>query len=46
MQTVQGEVVTVVYHNPENGYVIARVDSPSEPGQMSVVGILCDVAPG
>lgn len=46
MQTVQGEVVTVVYHNPENGYVIARVDSPSEPGQMSVVGILGDVAPG
>ena len=46
MQTVQGEVVTVVYHNPENGYVIARVDSPSEPGQVSVVGILGDVAPG
>lgn len=46
MQTVQGEVVTVVYHNPENGYVIARVDSPSEPGQISVVGILGDVAPG
>ena len=46
MQTIQGEVVTVVYHNPENGYVIARVDSPSEPGQVNVVGLLGDVAPG
>jgi exodeoxyribonuclease V alpha subunit len=46
MHTVQGEVVTVVYHNPENGYVIARLDSPSEPGQINVVGILGDVAPG
>ena len=46
MQTIQGEVVTVVYHNPENGYVIARLDSPSEPGQVNVVGLLGDVAPG
>ena len=46
MRTIQGEVVTVVYHNPENGYVIARLDSPSEPGQVNVVGLLGDVAPG
>jgi len=46
MHTIQGEVVTVVYHNPENGYVIARVDSPAEPGQVNVVGLLGDVAPG
>jgi exodeoxyribonuclease V alpha subunit len=46
MCSIQGEVVTVVYHNPENGYVIARVDSPSEPGQVNVVGLLGDVAPG
>ncbi|MBU4523839.1 MAG: ATP-dependent RecD-like DNA helicase [Desulfomicrobium sp.] len=46
MHTLKGEVVTVVYHNPENGYVIARVDSPSEPGQINVVGLLGDVAPG
>lgn len=46
MHTIQGEVVTVVYHNPENGYVIARVDSPAEPGQINVVGLLGDVAPG
>jgi exodeoxyribonuclease V alpha subunit len=46
MCSIQGEVITVVYHNPENGYVIARVDSPSEPGQVNVVGLLGDVAPG
>ncbi|PKN40983.1 MAG: ATP-dependent RecD-like DNA helicase [Deltaproteobacteria bacterium HGW-Deltaproteobacteria-18] len=46
MSSIQGEVVSVVYHNPENGYVIARVDSPSEPGQINVVGLLGDVAPG
>lgn len=46
MSIIQGEVVTVVYHNPENGYVIARLDSPSEPGQINVVGLLGDVAPG
>jgi exodeoxyribonuclease V alpha subunit len=46
MHILKGEVVTVVYHNPENGYVIARVDSPSEPGQINVVGLLGDVAPG
>jgi len=46
MCSIQGEVITVVYHNPENGYVIARLDSPSEPGQVNVVGLLGDVAPG
>ena len=46
MHTVQGEVVTVVYHNPENGYVIARLDSPAGPGQVTVVGTLGDIAPG
>lgn len=46
MHTLQGEVVTVVYHNPENGYVIARLDSPAEPGHINVVGLLGDVAPG
>jgi len=46
MHSVQGEVVTVVYHNPENGYVIARLDSPAAPGPVTVVGTLGDVAPG
>lgn len=46
MHTIQGEVVGVVYHNPENGYVIARIMSPAEPGQTTVVGTLGSVAPG
>lgn len=46
MQTIQGEVVTVVYHNPENGYVIARLNSSDEHGPVTVVGTLGDVAPG
>ena len=28
--SIQGEVVSVVYENPENGYVIARLLVPSE----------------
>lgn len=46
MHTIQGEIVGVIYQNPENGYVIAKLDSSSEPGQTTVVGILGDVAPG
>ncbi len=46
MITIQGEIVGVIYQNSENGYVIAKLDSPSEPGQTTVVGILGDVAPG
>lgn len=46
MHTIQGEVVGVVYHNPENGYVIARIMSPAEPGQTTVVGTLGSIAPG
>ncbi len=46
MPTIHGELVTVIYHNPENGYAIARLQTPSEPGQVTVVGVLGDVAPG
>lgn len=46
MATLQGEVVTVVFHNPENGYVIARLSAATEPGPATVVGVLGAVAPG
>lgn len=46
MHTLQGEVVTVVYRNPENGYVIARLLCSSEIGPVTVVGTLGDLAPG
>jgi exodeoxyribonuclease V alpha subunit len=44
--TLQGEVVNVVYHNPENGYAIVRLLAASEPGQATAVGVLGSVAPG
>ncbi|NCD25877.1 MAG: ATP-dependent RecD-like DNA helicase [Deltaproteobacteria bacterium] len=46
MTSIQGEIVGVIYQNPENGYVIAKLDSPAVPGQVTAVGILGDVAPG
>lgn len=46
MHTIQGEILSVIYQNPENGYVIARMQTASEPGQATVVGQLGDVAPG
>ncbi|MFW5838044.1 MAG: ATP-dependent RecD-like DNA helicase [Desulfovibrionaceae bacterium] len=41
-----GEVQSIVYHNAENGYVIARVKAKSEPGLTTVVGALGQVAAG
>lgn len=46
MTSIQGEIVGVIYQNPENGYVIAKLDSPTASGQVTVVGVLGDVAPG
>ena len=46
MYTLQGEVLSVIFHNPENGYVIAKLHARSEPGQCTVVGMLGEVAPG
>ncbi|GAB1409856.1 ATP-dependent RecD-like DNA helicase [Desulfovibrionales bacterium] len=46
MHMLQGEVVSVLFANPENGYVIARLHATSEPSSCTVVGMLGDVAPG
>jgi exodeoxyribonuclease V alpha subunit len=40
------EVVGVTYFNPVNGYLVARVRAGGEPGQVTVVGTLGQVAPG
>ena len=40
------EVQSVVYHNKENGYAIARVKVKDEPGLVSIVGILGELAAG
>lgn len=43
---LDAEVQSVVYHNKENGYTIARVRSKNEPGQVSIVGILGEIVAG
>ena len=43
---LKAEVVGVTYFNPLNGYLVARVRATGEPGQVTVVGNLGQVAPG
>jgi exodeoxyribonuclease V alpha subunit len=40
------EVQSVIYHNKENGYTIARVRMKDEPGVTTIVGILGELAAG
>ncbi len=44
--TLTGEVRAVVYHNEENGYIVARVASKDEPSHITVVGVLGSLTPG
>ncbi len=44
--TLQAEIVSIVFHNPENDYVVARARAEGEPGQSTVVGIMPQVMPG
>jgi len=45
-ESLDGEVISVLFHNPENNYVVARISSPGEPGQVTIVGNLGWIAPG
>ncbi|MDD3312864.1 ATP-dependent RecD-like DNA helicase [Pseudodesulfovibrio sp.] len=40
------EVLSLIYHNKENGYAIARVRVKDEPGQISIVGTLGELVAG
>ncbi|WP_419788002.1 ATP-dependent RecD-like DNA helicase [Pseudodesulfovibrio sp.] len=40
------EVISLIYHNKENGYAIARVRVKDEPGQISIVGTLGELVAG
>lgn len=44
--SIKAEVHSVVYHNPENGYAVARVRAKNEPGIITVVGCLGQLQPG
>ena len=45
-ETLAAEVQSLVFHNPENGYVIARVTTANEPGYLTIVGCLGELSPG
>jgi exodeoxyribonuclease V alpha subunit len=40
------EVVSTIYYNKENGYAIVRVRAKDEPGQITIVGTLGELAGG
>lgn len=44
--TLKAEVHAVVYHNPDNGYAVARVRAKDEPGMVTAVGCLGQLQPG
>ena len=47
MEVLQGTIERIVFENPENGYVIARLDSRSSPGELiTIVGNLASINPG
>jgi len=46
MTLLKAEVTSLVYLNEENGYAVARVVSPREPGQVTVCGTLGRLVPG
>ena len=43
---IGAEVRSVLYHNAENGYVIAKVRCKDEPGSISIVGTMGEITPG
>ena len=46
MQSLEGEVTHIVFSNPENGFVIARISSGEHPGQVTIVGSLGQLVSG
>lgn len=44
--TLRGEVRSVVYQNPENGYAVIRLLAKGEPGLTTVVGNFGELTPG
>ena len=44
--SLDAEVHSVVFHNSENGYVVARVKAKDEPGFVTVIGNMGELTPG
>ncbi len=43
---LQGEVISLVFTNPESQYTVARIKADSEPGQITIVGQIGQLVPG
>ncbi|MFP4316947.1 MAG: ATP-dependent RecD-like DNA helicase [Desulfovibrionales bacterium] len=46
MTQIQAELITIIFSNPENGWVVARARVQNEPGQTTVVGCMPGVSSG
>ncbi len=46
METLFGEVISVVYSDPDTGFTVARLRSKHEPGMITIVGNIGNIAPG
>lgn len=46
LQTLTGIVERVTYHNPENGYTVAKLKAPREPDLVTVVGNFAQINAG
>jgi exodeoxyribonuclease V alpha subunit len=46
MDTLQGSVERITFHNAENGYTVLRLHAPGNPELVTVVGNLPEVQPG
>lgn len=44
--TVRGRVVRITFHNPDNGYSVAKLEVPGEPGLVTVVGAMPGITEG
>ncbi|MFO8031086.1 MAG: ATP-dependent RecD-like DNA helicase [Desulfohalobiaceae bacterium] len=44
--SLEGEIQHIVFYNPQTQYLVARLKSPSEPAQVTVVGLLGQLSPG
>ncbi len=43
---LQGRIMRITFHNPENAYTVAKVQAPGQPGLITVVGRMPGVAEG
>jgi len=46
VESVRGEVQSILFHNPETGYAVVRLKAADQPGLVTVVGGLGSVVPG